>query len=135
MSYPTEAQVTSGVVFGATDELTGTGADAAALVAAAYAASRVAIVADKANIAKDHAISIAGMTAITGTDRGTLDIAAGDAAAIAAAVTANKAKLSDDTTIEGVTGTLPYNTRVAEATALSAQLHDWKFGPSNRPAP
>ena len=36
--------------------------------------ARTAIIADKANILKDHAITVSGMTTITGSDRGTLDV-------------------------------------------------------------
>lgn len=50
MGYPTAAQVTLGVVFGASNELTGTGADAAALVAAQLATDVAAVDAGKADI-------------------------------------------------------------------------------------
>lgn len=56
MSYPTEAQVTAGVAFGAANELTGTGADAAALVATQLATDVAAVTAKKGEMLRTTTI-------------------------------------------------------------------------------
>lgn len=102
MGYPTAAQVTAGVVFGASNELTGTGADAAALVAAQLATDVAEVDSKKASIKDDIDI-----LDVTGTyDFNAAINASADAqlATDVAAVTAQKPNMLLAASILGVAG-------------------------------